>query len=260
MDLELQGKVAVVTGGSKGIGLAIAEALLAEGAKVVVGARTIDGMPPHDDLDAIVVDLAAPEGPATLIAEAIARHGQVDVLVNNVGGAPTRPGGFLTIDDAAFEKTINLNFYAAVRAIRAVLPGMLERGAGAIVNVNSINAIVADPLVLDYSASKAALASVAKALSQELGAKGIRINEVWPGPVATDLWLGKNGVAAQVAAAGAAPDPAAVRAGAEASMATGRFTTPQEVAAQVLLLASPLSGNVTGSHAVIDGGLTKTTT
>jgi NAD(P)-dependent dehydrogenase (short-subunit alcohol dehydrogenase family) len=259
MDLELRDKVAVVTGGSKGIGLAIAEALLAEGATVVVGARGVAGMPQHDGLDALEVDLAAPDGPATLIAHAIERRGRVDILVNNVGGAPTRPAGFLSIGDADFEKTINLNFYAAVRAIRAVLPGMLERGDGAIVNVNSINAIIADPLVLDYSASKAALASVAKALSQELGSKGIRINEVWPGPVATDLWLGEHGVAAQVAAAGGAPDPAAVRAGAEAAMATGRFTTPQEVAAQVLLLASPLSGNVTGAHAVIDGGLTKAT-
>jgi NAD(P)-dependent dehydrogenase (short-subunit alcohol dehydrogenase family) len=259
MDLELRDKVAVVTGGSKGIGLAIAEGLLAEGARVVVGARGVAEMEQHDGLDAIEVDLAAAEGPATLIAHAIETHGRVDILINNVGGAPTRPGGFLTIDDDAFAKTINLNFYAAVRAIRAVLPGMVERGDGAIVNVNSVNAIVADPLVLDYSASKAALASVAKALSQELGPKGIRVNEVWPGPVATDLWLGRNGVAAQVAAAGAAPDPAAVRAGAEAQMATGRFTTPQEVAAQVLLLASPRSGNVTGSHALIDGGLTKTT-
>ncbi len=77
--------------------------------------------------------------------------------------------------------------------------------------------------------------------------------------MATDLWLGEHGVAAQVAAAGAAPDAAAVRAGAEAAMATGRFTTPHEVAAQVLLLASPLSGNVTGAHAVIDGGLTRQT-
>jgi NAD(P)-dependent dehydrogenase (short-subunit alcohol dehydrogenase family) len=253
MDLELRDKVAVVTGGSKGIGLAIAQALLDEGAKVVVA-----GMPERDGLDALDVDLAAPEGPGTLIAHAIELRGRVDILVNNVGGAPTRHG-FLSIDDADFEKTLNLNFYAAVRAIRAVLPGMLERGDGAIVNVNSVNAIVADPLVLDYSASKAALASVAKALSQELAPQGIRINEVWPGPVATDLWLGEHGVAAQVAASGAAPDAAAVRAGAEAAMATGRFTTPQEVATQVLLLASPRSGNVTGAHALIDGGLTKTT-
>jgi NAD(P)-dependent dehydrogenase (short-subunit alcohol dehydrogenase family) len=259
MDLELRDKVAVVTGGSKGIGLAIAEALLAEGAKVVVGARGVAGMPEHEGLDALEVDLAAPDGPARLITHAIELRGRVDILVNNVGGAPTRPGGFLTIDDEAIAKTFNLNFNAAVRAIRAVLPDMLERGSGAIVNVNSVNAIVADPLVLDYSASKAALASVAKALSQELGPKGIRINEVWPGPVATDLWLGRDGVAAQVAASGAAPNPDAVRAGAEASMATGRFTTPQEVAAQVVLLASPLSGNVTGSHVLIDGGLTKAT-
>lgn len=260
MDLELSGKVAVVTGGSKGIGLAITEGLVAEGVRVVVGARSVEALEGLDGVDAIAVDLAAPDGPAKLVAHAADTHGRIDILINNVGGAPTRPGGFLTIDDASFEKTINLNFYAALRAIRAVLPHMLDNdnnAGGVIVNVNSVNAILADPLVMDYCAAKAALGSVAKALSQELGPKNVRINEVWPGPVATDLWLGRDGVAAQVAAAGAAPDPDAVRAGAEAAMATGRFTTPREVAAQVLLLASPLSGNVTGAHHVIDGGLLK---
>jgi NAD(P)-dependent dehydrogenase (short-subunit alcohol dehydrogenase family) len=135
---------------------------------------------------------------------------------------------------------------------------MLPAGGGAIVNVASVNAFFhPDGLVIDYGAAKAALLNVAKALSQELGPKGIRINSVSPGPVATDLWLGDSGVAATVgAAAGIAPE--AVREQAAAGFATGRFTTPEEVATLVALLASPRTANVTGSNYVIDGGLVKT--
>src|SRR4051812_4874458 len=117
MDLELQGKVAVVTGGSKGIGLAVAQTLAEEGAKVVVGARSVDRMPAIDGVDALAVDLAAPDGPLTLVAHAAALHGgAVDVLVNNVGGAPVRLEGFLAIADDAFAATMNLNCYSALRA------------------------------------------------------------------------------------------------------------------------------------------------
>jgi NAD(P)-dependent dehydrogenase (short-subunit alcohol dehydrogenase family) len=135
---------------------------------------------------------------------------------------------------------------------------MIERGAGAIVNVASVNAFFhPDGLVVDYGVAKAALLNLAKALSQELGPKGVRINSVSPGPVATDLWLGDHGVAATVGqATGASADT--VREGAVASMPTGRFTTPEEVATLVTLLASPQTKNVNGSNYVIDGGLIKT--
>jgi NAD(P)-dependent dehydrogenase (short-subunit alcohol dehydrogenase family) len=135
---------------------------------------------------------------------------------------------------------------------------MLEQGEGAIVNVASVNAFFhPDGLVIDYGAAKAALLNVAKALSQELGPKGIRINSVSPGPVATDLWLGDQGVAATIGeATGTSAD--AVRAQAIAGMPTGRFTTPEEVATLVTLLASPRIANATGSNYVIDGGLIKT--
>jgi NAD(P)-dependent dehydrogenase (short-subunit alcohol dehydrogenase family) len=255
MDLELQGKVAVVTGGSKGIGLAVARTLAAEGVTVVVGARTVDAMPAIDGVSALALDLAAPDGPARLVAHAMEQHGgAVDILVNNVGGAPLRLDGFLGTDDDAFEATMQLNFYAALRAIRAVLPGMLEREAGAIVNVASINAFLPDPNVIDYGAAKAALVNASKAIAQQVGPKGVRVNDVSPGPVATDLWLGDHGVAAQVAAAGGGD----AKAGAESEMATGRFTTPEEVATLVALLASPRTANVTGSQYVIDGGMIKT--
>ncbi len=258
MDLELNGKVAVVTGGSKGIGLAIVRMLAEEGARVVAGALTTESLQGLDRVYPVAVDLVEPDGSQRLVAEAVDRHGGVDVLVNNVGGVKLRVDGFLSITDADFEHSLQLNFFAALRATRAAVAAMLERGGGTIVNVASVNSFFhPDGLVIDYGAAKAALLNVAKALSQELGPKGIRINSVSPGPVATDLWLGADGVAATLGkAAGIEAD--AVRKQATTGMATGRFTTPEEVATLVVLLASPRTANVTGSNYVIDGGLVKT--
>jgi NAD(P)-dependent dehydrogenase (short-subunit alcohol dehydrogenase family) len=180
------------------------------------------------------------------------------VLVNNVGGVQLRLNGFLKVSDDDFERSLQLNFFAALRATRAAVGVMVGRGGGTIVNVASVNSFFhPDGLVIDYGAAKAALLDVSNALSQELGPNGIRINSVSPGPVATDLWLGDHGVAATIAAA-TGNDAAAVREQAIATMPTGRFTTPEEVATLVALLASPRTGNVTGSNYVIDGGLVKT--
>jgi NAD(P)-dependent dehydrogenase (short-subunit alcohol dehydrogenase family) len=258
MDLELNDKIAVVTGGSKGIGLAVVRALAAEGARVVAGALTVDALEGIDRVTPFAVDLVEPGGSERLVAEAIEQHGRIDVLVNNVGGVKIRLDGFLQISDEDFERSLQLNFFAALRATRAAVAEMIKQGQGAIVNVASVNAFFhPDGLVIDYGAAKAALLNVAKALSQELAPKGIRINSVSPGPVATDLWLGKHGVAATLGDA-AGVDPDAVRERAIAGMPTGRFTTPEEVATLVMLLASPRTGNVTGSNYVIDGGLVKT--
>jgi NAD(P)-dependent dehydrogenase (short-subunit alcohol dehydrogenase family) len=258
MDLELDGKVAVVTGASKGIGLAVVDALRAEGMEVVAGARTVDALKDMDRVTPVAVDLAGPDGAARLVAEAVARHRRLDVLVNNVGGVQLRLNGFLDVTDADFERSFQLNFFAALRATRAAVAQMLDQGGGTIVNVASVNSFFhPDGLVIDYGAAKAALLNTAKALSQELGPKGIRINSVSPGPVATDLWLGDHGVAATVGAA-AGLDPAAVRDSVIAGTATKRFTSPEEVATLVAMLASPRTANVTGSNYVIDGGLVKT--
>ena len=258
MNLDLDGKVAVVTGASKGIGLAVVRALAAEGATVVAGARTIDTLAGLDGVTAVSVDLGEASGPERLVAEAVAQRGRVDVLVNNVGVVRLRVDGFLATSDADFEASLQLNFLAAVRATRAAVRDMLPRGEGTIVNVASVNAFFhPDGLVIDYGAAKAALLNFAKALSQELGPKGIRINSVSPGPVATDLWLGEGGVAATLGDR-AGVDPAAIRDQAAAGFATGRFTSPDEVATLVVLLASPRTANVTGSNYVIDGGLVKT--
>jgi NAD(P)-dependent dehydrogenase (short-subunit alcohol dehydrogenase family) len=258
MDLELTDKVAVVTGASKGIGLAVARLLAAEGAHVTAGARTVDSLTGIDRISPIEVDLVEPGGSEQLVRAAVEARGKVDILVNNVGGVKLRTEGFLSITDQDFERSLELNFFAALRATRAAVAQMTQQAQGTIVNVASVNAFFhPDGLVVDYGAAKAALVNVAKALSQELGPKGIRINSVSPGPVATDLWLGDHGVAATIGeSAGIEPD--AVREKAVAGMPTGRFTTPDEVATLVALLASPRTANVTGSNYVIDGGLIKT--
>jgi NAD(P)-dependent dehydrogenase (short-subunit alcohol dehydrogenase family) len=258
MDLELGGRVAVVTGASKGIGLAVVRTLAAEGATVVAGARTVGALAELDGVTAVAVDLGRPGGPEELVGRAVDDHGRVDVLVNNVGAVRLRLDGFLATTDTDFEASLQLNFFAALRATRAAVAAMLPRGEGTIVNVASVNAFFhPDGLVVDYGAAKAALLNVAKALSQELGPKGIRINSVSPGPVSTGLWLGDDGVAATVGRK-AGVEPEVVRGQVTAGIASGRFSTPEEVATLVVVLASPRTANVTGSNYVIDGGLVKT--
>jgi NAD(P)-dependent dehydrogenase (short-subunit alcohol dehydrogenase family) len=259
VDLELSDKIAVVTGASKGIGLAIVRELAAEGAKVVAGARHAQGLEGIEGVTPVTVDLADPEGPGRLVGHAVDELGRVDVLVNNVGAAHVRLDGFLSLSDADFESSLQLNFFAALRATRAAVEDMIKRNEGTVVNVASVNSFFEpDGGVIDYGAAKAALVNLAKSLSQELGPSGIRITSISPGPVATDLWLGEHGVAETVRnATGEGAD--AVRDEMAARMPTGRFTTPREVATIVALLASPRMANVTGANWVIDGGLVKTT-
>lgn len=262
MDLDLAGKVAVVTGASKGIGLAVTRALVSEGVRVVAGARTVDALAKIDGVIPMSVDLASREGPARLVQRAIDEHGRLDILVNNVGAVRLRLEGFLGTSDEEFEWSMQMNFFAALRATRAAVTAMVKQGGGAIVNVASVNAFFQpDSGTIDYGAAKAALVNVTKALSQELGPRGIRINDVSPGPVSTDLWLGKDGVAETVAKA-TGVDADTARRNVLASIGgipTGRLSTPEEVAALVVFLASSRTANVTGSNFVIDGGLIKTT-
>jgi NAD(P)-dependent dehydrogenase (short-subunit alcohol dehydrogenase family) len=262
MDLGLTNKVAVVTGASKGIGLAAVQTLAAEGALVVAGARSAGGLAGIERVTAVAVDLATADGPRELIEHAVAEHGRVDVLVNNVGAVRIRLDGFLGTSDEEFEWAMQMNFFINLRTTRAAITAMLEHGGGAIVNVASVNAFFQpDAGTIDYGAAKAAVVNLTKSLAQEFGQRGVRVNAVSPGPVSTDLWLGEHGVAETVAkAAGVDADTAREQVVASiGGFATGRFTTPEEVATLIAFLASERAGNITGVNYVIDGGLIKTT-
>jgi len=263
VELGLKSKVAVVTGASKGIGLAVTKALVAEGARVIAGARDVGSelrsLAEGGAVDAVSIDLATPGGPQALVAEA-QKYGGLDIVVNNVGAVALRLEGFASVTDDQWLSSFNLNFMAAVRTTRAALPFLAQRGGGAIVTVSSVNAFLPDPGIIDYCAAKAALTNFSKALSKELGPKGIRVNTVSPGPVETALWLGPDGVAATVAKSSGVDFDTAKRevVASQGGFATGRFTRPDEVADLVLFLASDRSGNITGADFVIDGGLIKT--
>src|SRR5882757_1939736 len=138
MDLQLADKIAVVTGANRGIGLAVTRALMDEGAHVVAGSRSTDNLDGLDGVTAVPVDLASSDGPASLVARAIDEHGRVDVLINNVGAVRIRLEGFLGTSDEEFEWAMQMNFFTALRATRAAVVAMVERGTGAIVNVASV--------------------------------------------------------------------------------------------------------------------------
>jgi NAD(P)-dependent dehydrogenase (short-subunit alcohol dehydrogenase family) len=260
MDMNLVDKVVVVTGASKGIGLAVSQAFAEAGAFVVAGAR--HNSPDLQALEAagsatfVAADLSTPDGPRALIAAA-AERGGVDVVVNNAGAVTPRFDGILSVTDEDWDAALALNFLSAVRVTREAIPHMLARGGGSIVMIGSVNATLPEWNIVDYSATKAALANYAKSLSKEFGPKGIRVNTISPGPVSTDLWLADDGVAAQFAAAsGATPDE--VVSSVVAGSATGRFTTPREVADLTVFLAGDRSANITGSDVRIDGGYVAT--
>ncbi len=260
MDLELTGRVAVVTGASKGIGLAVARTLRDEGAQVVATSRT--RMPELGDILHVPADLMDPDAPAEVIARAAETYGGVDILVNNAGGPP--PGdrlpheGFLSRDDAHWQAMLEFNLLSAVRACRAALPLLRERD-GTIVNVVSAVARQPAPMNVDYAAAKAALLSLTKGLSEEFGPQGVRANAVSPGPTLTPWWTDDGG-AGDIVAGWTGTDAAGVIATVapeQMQLTTGRFVEPQEIADAVAFLASPRAASTTGAEFVVDSGMLK---
>lgn len=258
--MEIGGKTAVVTGASKGIGLATTVCLADAGAHVIAGSRTqsteLEELVEAGKATFVQGDLGTASGPAALV-EAAVKRGGIDILVNSVGAVTPRPDGFLSVSDEDWNATWTLGLMAAVRTTRAAVPAMAKQGSGVIIMMGSVNAFLPDPLVIDYSAVKAALTNLAKSLSKELGPNGIRVISISPGPVATDLWLGDTGVARTMSSATGqrAQDIAAAAVGATP---LGRFSTPQEVADLVTFLAGGRAANITGVDVTIDAGMITT--
>lgn len=248
MDFGLKGKVAVVTGASRGIGRAVVDELLDEGVLVVAAARDVRELAQLPIL-ALPVDLSTPEGPGKLIQAAIEEHGGIDFLINNVGAGRIHTGGFTSITDEDWDFNFQINLMSTVRAVRAAIPSLVQRH-GVIVNVSSMNAQLPEPVIPEYSAMKAALNNLTGALAKELAKDRVRVISVSPGPILTDMQIGPGGVAEQV---GLSEDQ--LLAEVNGTVPLGRFGAPTEVAATIVALLSVRLGYITGTDIAIDGGL-----
>jgi NAD(P)-dependent dehydrogenase (short-subunit alcohol dehydrogenase family) len=259
MQLELSGKTAIVTGASRGIGLATVEALRAEGVQVVGAARKLTPELEATGALAVPVDLATREGAQSLVDETVRAFGGVDLLVNNVGGGDLLGlAGFADLDDDAWADAFEINLFATVRVTRAALPWLVRDG-GAVVNVSSIGAWRPEGPPLAYNVAKAALKAFGRGLATELGPSGVRVVTVSPGPTRTSMWEGDCGLGAQLAAALGTPQDAIVAGAPEQiGMVTGRLAEPAEVADLISYLLSPRAASITGSDHLIDGGAIRT--
>ena len=257
MDLGLSGRTCVVTGASRGIGLATVRLLAAEGAGVLAVAR--DG----DALQAAVADIGGPvatlaldvtdRGAATRVGEACAGllGAPVDVLVNNAGTSFARPVDELTDED--WQGQWELHVMASMRLMRELAPGMAERGWGRIVNVCSSAGKRPSLTNMAYSVTKAAQLSLSRAFADTYAAEGVLVNAVAPGAVASPLWMAPDGLADQTAAARGLTREQALAAQTE-KVPLGRFGQPDEIAAVIVFLCSERASDVAGAAWSVDGG------
>ncbi len=247
---DLTGKVAIVTGASKGIGEAIARGLAAFGANVVVSSRK------QEAVDAVAMSIKADGGEATAIAAHMAdpaaiqrlveqtktTYGGVDILVNNAATNPVY-GPLLDSDDAVFDKIMAVNVKGPLALARLAYPLMAERGGGSIINISSIGGLRPEPLLGLYSVTKAALINLTKVMAQEWAAAGIRVNAICPGLIQTKfsaaLWQDKNVLDRFLK-----------------TVPLGRIGRPEDVVGLAVYLASPASSYCTGAVFTVDGGAT----
>jgi 3-oxoacyl-[acyl-carrier protein] reductase len=242
VELGLEGKVAVVTGASEGIGLETARLLTAEGATVVSASRGPEG---PGELH-VAADLSRPGEPERVVNAAAGAYGRVDILVNNVGWAEIHR--FDELSEEIWERSWQINVMSAVRAIQAALPGMRERRTGAIVNVSSTAGKRPSTGMPEYSVTKAGMLSLSRLVADLYAKDGIRCNAVTPGPTGTKAWLGDGGLADQQG------EREEILAKVGAGRPLGRLATPEEIANVILFLASERAAYVTGAAWSVDGG------
>ena len=250
---RVDGKVCVVTGAGSGIGRASAERLAEEGGLVLAAdidataaARTADeltarGLTAHP----FGVDVARPDQVEAMVADAVGRWGRVDVLVNNAG--VNLPGVFHEVPDDVIDRTLDVNVKGQMYGCRAVLPHMLARGGGSIVNIASVNGVVSEPFLAVYSASKGASVMLTKGIALDYAKQGIRCNVICPGWVDTPI---------NYAHAEMLGGLQKVYDTIDSFQPIGRPGTPREIAHVVLFLASDEASFLTGSVILADGGMT----
>jgi 3-oxoacyl-[acyl-carrier protein] reductase len=256
MDLQLRGKTAIVLAASKGLGKACAMALAAEGADVVIGARDARVLEAAASeirsagggrVSAVPVDVNVPQDMERIVSTALDAYGRIDILVNNAGGPPFGP--FDSFDDGAWQAAFDLNLLSVVRCSRLVIPHMKSTGSGRIINIVSLSVkTFLENSVLSTS-MRMGVVGMAKILSNELGPFNITVNNVAPGLILTDRV--KDTVAYQVSAGATIEELLAERV---KSIPVGRIGKPEELAALVAFLASPLAAYITGTTIQIDGG------
>ena len=253
---EFAGKRVLITGGTRGLGRATVDRFLAGGARVITSARS--NPDPLDGVAFIQADLTTAEGGEAFARAALDRLGGIDVLAHVMGGSTAPGGGFVALTDDHWLSELNLNLLAAVRLDRLLIPQMIARGSGAVVHVTSIQSIL--PLsdaTTAYAAAKAALRTYSKALSKELGPRGVRVNTVSPGWIMTEgaeVFLDRI----RAANGGTLEDARQRVLAGLGGIAIGRGAEPWEVAEAIAFLASDRASSIHGSELVVDGGTVPT--